>query len=204
MRIVGGSLRGRRLHAPTGDATRPTSDRLRETLFDILAHRMGLPDETTRVLDLFAGTGALGLEALSRGATHATFVDDGRVAQRLLRENISKCRAQARCQVVTRSAVKLGPCPSDPATLVFLDPPYGRKLGESALAAARVLPTTVARSAPTSPAADLVQPPSVRRGAGSPVFLNSELTPQSQAPLAAREPGPHPPRRLLPRHLPEA
>lgn len=141
MRIIAGEYRGLTLAAlGKGDAgahLRPTTDRVRESLFSMLAGgRFGDPITDAVVLDLFAGTGALGLEALSRGATHATFVDDGRVAQRLLRENISKCRAQARCQVVTRSAVKLGPCPSDPATLVFLDPPYGRKLGESALAAA--------------------------------------------------------------------
>jgi 16S rRNA (guanine966-N2)-methyltransferase len=141
VRIIAGDWRGRALASVgKGDAgahLRPTSDRVRESLFSILAGgRFGDPIPEAQVLDLFAGTGALGLEALSRGASQATFVDDGRVAQRLVRENIAKCGAGARATLVTRDATRLGANPGAPATLVFCDPPYGKGLGESALAAA--------------------------------------------------------------------
>ena len=139
MRIIGGENRGLRLAAVgKGDATahlRPSPDRLRESLFSILASD-GLP-ESAMVLDLFAGTGALGLEALSRGAARAVFVETGRVALRLLEENIAKTHREAQVDVLRRDATKLGPCPGDPATLVFLDPPYGKGVGERALATAR-------------------------------------------------------------------
>src|SRR5829696_9026643 len=88
MRIVGGRFRGRALAGPSSDAIRPTSDRLRESIFNILAHSHGDPVAGARVLDLFAGTGAMGLEALSRGATFALFVDDGAQARGLIRENV--------------------------------------------------------------------------------------------------------------------
>lgn len=117
-----------------GDAgahLRPTTDRVRESLFNVLS-RFDLFQEA-RVLDLFAGTGALGLEALSRGAAHAVFVDQGRVAQKLLRENIAKLRVQDKTQVIARDARRLPPCEGAPCTLVFLDPPYGMNLGASAL-----------------------------------------------------------------------
>ena len=139
MRIIGGHFGGRRL-APIGkgDAAahlRPTSDRVRESLFNVLAN--GWPERLAgaRVLDLFAGTGALGLEALSRGAAHVTFVEQGRVALRLLRANIRLCAAEDRATVLARDARRPGPAPA-PRDLIFLDPPYGKGLGERALAAA--------------------------------------------------------------------
>src|SRR5258706_13594460 len=89
MRIVGGRLRGRTLAAPQSHAIRPTADRLREALFNILVHAYGDPITDARVLDLFAGTGALGIESLSRGAAFALFVDDGAQARALLRENVA-------------------------------------------------------------------------------------------------------------------
>ncbi len=139
MRIIGGENRGLRLASVgKGDAgahLRPTPDRLRESLFSILAGE-GLP-EAALVLDLFAGTGALGLEALSRGAERAVFVETGRVALRLLSENIAKTRREGQTEIIRRDTIKLGLCPGDPATLIFLDPPYGKGLGQRALAAAR-------------------------------------------------------------------
>ncbi len=137
MRIVGGAFRGRRLASlGKGDGRahlRPTADRVRESLFNILAGLGAI--EGARVLDLFAGTGALGLEALSRGAAQATFVESGRTALRLLHENIGLCGAGDRAHVLPRDARRPGPAP-EPCTLVFLDPPYGKGLGEAALAAA--------------------------------------------------------------------
>lgn len=135
MRIVAGKFRGKQLSSPADDSIRPTSDRARESMFNILGSRLGPVLEGKRVLDLFAGTGALGLEALSRGAAHVTFVENGRAAQKLLRENIRLCGAEAATQILPRDARKPGPAPA-PCTLVFLDPPYGKSLGEQALAAA--------------------------------------------------------------------
>ncbi|MDJ1015386.1 MAG: 16S rRNA (guanine(966)-N(2))-methyltransferase RsmD [Paracoccaceae bacterium] len=138
MRIVGGRFRGLRLaEVGKGDRSahlRPTSDRVRESLFNLLTNG-ALGDVVTGAvaLDLFAGTGALGLEALSRGATRAVFVDDGRVAQRLIAENLAKARAEDRARVLKRDAVRLPRNDGEAATLVFLDPPYGRGLGEKAL-----------------------------------------------------------------------
>lgn len=141
MRIVGGTFRGRRLAAlGKGDAgahLRPTSDRVRESLFSMLeGGRFGDPIDGARVLDLFAGTGALGLEALSRGAAQVTFVDDGRVAQKLLAENIASLGLRDVTRVIRASALRLPPA-EDAAQLIFLDPPYGKDLGPKALAAAR-------------------------------------------------------------------
>lgn len=141
MRIVGGEFRGRRLAAVgKGDAgahLRPTADRVRESLFSMLeGGRFGDPVDGARVLDLFAGTGALGLEALSRGAAHVTFVDDGRVAQKLLAENIAALAVKDRARVIRASALRL-PVAEAPAKLIFLDPPYGKGMGEKALVAAR-------------------------------------------------------------------
>ncbi|MEC7297265.1 MAG: 16S rRNA (guanine(966)-N(2))-methyltransferase RsmD [Pseudomonadota bacterium] len=141
MRIVGGTFRGRRLAAlGKGDAgahLRPTSDRVRESLFSMLeGGRFGDPIDGARVLDLFAGTGALGLEALSRGAAQVTFVDDGRVAQKLLAENIATLGLRDATRVIRASALRLPPA-EDAAQLIFLDPPYGKDLGPKALAAAR-------------------------------------------------------------------
>lgn len=142
MRIVGGAWRGTRLaEVGAGDAAahlRPTTDRVREAVFNLIAHggyREPAPPIGQRVLDLFAGTGALGLEALSRGATAATFVETGRPALALLRANIARLGAGARTDVRTTDATRLGPC-TTPYDLVFLDPPYGQRLGEAALASA--------------------------------------------------------------------
>ena len=141
MRIIAGTHRGTALASVgKGDAgahLRPTSDRVRESLFSMLAGgRFGDPITDARVLDLFAGTGALGLEALSRGADAAVFVDDGRVAQKLIRDNIATLGAATRATLVGRDAIRLGPCPGEAHTLVFCDPPYGKSLGEKALGAA--------------------------------------------------------------------
>src|SRR5881394_2000398 len=138
MRIVGGRLRGRALAAPKSQAIRPTADRLRESLFNILAHAYGDPVSGARALDLFAGTGALGLEALSRGASFALFVDDGAEARALMRQNIETLGLAAATRIFRRDATKLGPAhPVEPFSLAFLDPPYGKGLAEQALAAMR-------------------------------------------------------------------
>src|SRR5216110_296560 len=138
MRIVGGRLRGRALAAPKTQAIRPTADRLREALFNILAHAYGDPVGGARVLDLFAGTGALGLEALSRGAAFALFVDDAAEARALIRENVAALGLGGVSRVYRRDATNLGAAhPVEPFSLVFLDPPYRAGLAEKALAAAR-------------------------------------------------------------------
>lgn len=138
MRIVGGRLRGRALAAPKSQAIRPTADRLRESLFNILIHAYGDPVTGARVLDLFAGTGALGLEAASRGAAFALFVDDGAEARALLRQNVEALGLAAITRIFRRDATKLGPAhPVEPFSLVFLDPPYGKGLAEKALVSAR-------------------------------------------------------------------
>ena len=137
MRIVAGAWRGRRLKAPLGEATRPTSDRARQAIFDMIAHapfagRAALHD--AHVLDAFAGTGAMGLEALSRGAARASFIEQDRAALSALRANIAACRAEGRCTVLAADALR-PPRAALPATLVFLDPPYGQGLVAPALAA---------------------------------------------------------------------
>jgi len=138
MRIVGGRLRGRALGAPKSAAIRPTADRLREALFNILAHAYGDPVTDARVLDLFAGTGALGLEAVSRGAAFALFVDDAAEARALLRGNVEALGLGGVTRIFRRDATRLGAAhPVEPFSLVFADPPYGRGLAEQALAAAR-------------------------------------------------------------------
>ena len=139
MRIIAGTHRGTTLaDVGKGDDDahlRPTSDRVRESLFNVLqGGRFGDPVKGARVLDLFAGTGALGLEALSRGAVHVTFVDNGRVAQKLIRENIAKLRRQSDTALLTTDSAQLpagGAC-----GLIFLDPPYGKNLGGKALSVA--------------------------------------------------------------------
>ncbi|MEM8741449.1 MAG: 16S rRNA (guanine(966)-N(2))-methyltransferase RsmD [Pseudomonadota bacterium] len=143
MRIVGGRFRGAKLADPgPGDPAarlRPTSDRVREALFNLLAHggfRAPPPPETCRVLDLFAGTGALGLEALSRGAAMAVFIDDGSVARGLIRRNAETLGLTGQVKIWRRDATYLGPCRGAPFDLVFLDPPYGHGLGAAALASA--------------------------------------------------------------------
>src|SRR6201996_634315 len=138
MRVVGGSLRGRTLAAPKSQSIRPTADRLREALFNILIHAYGDPVTGARVLDLFAGTGALGIEALSRGAAFSLFIDDGAEARALLRENVTALGLGGTSRIFRRNATKLGPVhPLEPFSLVFLDPPYGRGLAEEALDSAR-------------------------------------------------------------------
>ena len=138
MRIVGGDFRGRALVAPSGRETRPTADRLRQTVFDILAHGgHGDVVKGARVLDLFAGTGALGLEALSRGAAYALFIEEAVAARGAIRSNIEALGLTGRTRVFRRDATRLGPAGTvAPFTLVFADPPYGKGLGEQALASA--------------------------------------------------------------------
>lgn len=131
MRIIAGQWRGRPLVAPPGDSTRPTSDRAREGLFSMLASRLGSFDGL-RVADLFAGTGALGLEALSRGAAHCTFIERERSAIVAIERNIAKLDAGARSEVRTGAVERAGP-PREPFDLVFMDPPYGEGLTQAAL-----------------------------------------------------------------------
>lgn len=138
MRVVGGRLRSRPLAGPKSAGIRPTSDRLREALFNILVHGYGDPVTGARVLDLFAGSGALGIEAMSRGAAYALFVDDGVEARALLRGNIETLGLGGVTRIFRRDATRLGPAhPLEPFSLVFLDPPYGKGLAEKALASAR-------------------------------------------------------------------
>jgi 16S rRNA (guanine966-N2)-methyltransferase len=134
MRIVGGKFKGRGLKTPSSSIVRPTSDRLRETVFNILAHAYDHACEGARVIDLFAGTGALGIEALSRGATLALFVDDSNEGRALLRANTEALGLGGITRIMRRDATKLGPMPpQEPFNLVFLDPPYGRDLAPRAL-----------------------------------------------------------------------
>jgi 16S rRNA (guanine966-N2)-methyltransferase len=138
MRIVGGRLGGRTLAAPKSQNVRPTSDRLRESLFNILAHRSDDAITGARVLDLFAGTGALGLEAISRGAVFALFIDDGAEARALIRQNVEALGLGGLTRVFRRDATRLGGVhPNEPFGLVFLDPPYRKGLAEKALASLR-------------------------------------------------------------------
>ena len=138
MRVVGGKLRSRPIAGPKSDAVRPTSDRLREALFNILTHSYGDPVTGARVLDLFAGTGALGIEAISRGADYALFVDEGVEARALLRDNVESLGLGGVTRIFRRDASKLGPAhPLDPFSLIFLDPPYGKGLAEKSLISAR-------------------------------------------------------------------
>lgn len=145
MRIVAGQWRGRVLSAPSGTITRPTADRVRQALFDILLHAPWAGRacvDGAVVLDVFAGTGAMGLEALSRGAARAMFIEQDRAALASLRANIAACRAEERCLVL---AMDMGQVPTgEAASLVFLDPPYGMGLIGVALARLR----SVGRIAP--------------------------------------------------------
>jgi 16S rRNA (guanine966-N2)-methyltransferase len=138
MRLVGGKLRSRPLAGPKSNVVRPTSDRLREALFNILAHSHDDPLTGGRVLDLFAGTGALGIEAISRGAAYALFVDDGVEARALLRDNVETLGLGGVTRIFRRDATRLGLAhPIEAFSLVFLDPPYGKGLAEKALLSAR-------------------------------------------------------------------
>ena len=131
MRIIAGEWRGRQLKAPQGDTTRPTADRTRETLFSMLISRLG-SFEGLVVADLFAGSGALGLEALSRGAERAIFVEQDAAALRSLRDNVANLRAQQKCDVRAGSVLALGPA-KQPVDLILMDPPYESGAGAVAL-----------------------------------------------------------------------
>lgn len=131
MRIIAGEWRGRTVNAPAGETTRPTADRTRETLFSMLTSRLG-SFEGLAVADLFAGSGALGLEALSRGAASALFVEQDAAAVRAIRANIAALGAQARCEVRACSALSLGPA-KQPLDVILLDPPYGTGAGAVAI-----------------------------------------------------------------------
>ncbi len=131
LRIIAGEWRGRKLQAPAGDTTRPTADRTRETLFSMLVSRIGNFDGLV-VADLFAGSGALGLEALSRGAASCVFVEQDAAALRALRANIAALRAAPQCNVRASSVLALGPAKA-PLDLILLDPPYGSGAGAVAL-----------------------------------------------------------------------
>ena len=136
MRIVAGKFRGKQLSSPEDDSIRPTADRVRESVFNILASRLGPNFDGLRVLDLFAGTGALGLEALSRGASNVVFVDTGAEARGLIRDHIEAFGAGGVAKLLRRDATALGPAGTmGPVDLVFLDPPYDRGRGEQALVA---------------------------------------------------------------------
>ena len=140
MRIVAGDWRGRTLVAPAGQGTRPTADRVRQALFDMLMHaewggRAAI--EGAVVLDVFAGTGALGLEALSRGAAHACFIENDPAALKALRANVAACQAGDRAEIVGGDVLKVGAARTGPASVVFLDPPYGQNLVPRALARLR-------------------------------------------------------------------
>ncbi|MCJ2015673.1 16S rRNA (guanine(966)-N(2))-methyltransferase RsmD [Methylobacterium sp. J-076] len=137
MRIVGGQWRGRRLATPRTDAIRPTSDRLRESLFNVLTHGYDDAVAGARVLDLFSGTGALGFEALSRGASYALLVDEGAEARSVIRTNIEAFGAEGVTRLFRRDATKLGEAgPAGRFSLLFCDPPYGRDLAPAALTSA--------------------------------------------------------------------
>jgi 16S rRNA (guanine966-N2)-methyltransferase len=166
MRIVAGRLRGRTLAGPTGSQTRPTADRVRQALFDMLLHAAwGGRDmvEGVRVLDVFAGTGALGLEALSRGAAHVTFIEQDHAALVALRANIAACRVEDCCTVLAADA--LAASPSGTPSLVFLDPPYRHDLvrrvlarlhGVGSIAPGALIVAETARDEPTPTALPLL------------------------------------------------
>src|SRR6201986_3268790 len=138
MRVVGGRLKGRNLASPSSREIRPTADRLRESVFNILVHAYADPVADARVLDLFAGTGALGIEAVSRGAAFTLFVDNGAEARALLRNNVEALGLGGVTKVYRRDATNLGPAhPMEPFALAFLDPPYGKGLAEKSLASLR-------------------------------------------------------------------
>lgn len=138
MRVVGGALRGRPLATPRDASIRPTTDRTREAVFNVLAHRFDDALEGARVLDLFAGTGALGIEALSRGASHCVFIEESAEGRGLIRTNVEAFGLTGRTKIFRRDATDLGSVGTiAPFTLLFADPPYGKGLGERALQSAR-------------------------------------------------------------------
>ena len=134
MRIVGGEFRGRAIAAPQTDDVRPTTDRARETLFNVLGHAYAESLEGTRAIDLFAGTGALGLEAVSRGCRFCLFVEEGSAGRALLRRNVEAFGLMGRTKIWRRDATRMGPVQQAPFALAFADPPYGKGLGERAAA----------------------------------------------------------------------
>lgn len=137
MRIVGGEFRGRPLATPRSDSIRPTTDRVREAVFNVIAHAYPERLEGARVLDLFAGTGALGLEALSRGASHGIFIEESAEGRGLIRDNVEAFGLQGRTKIFRRDATALGTVGTiAPFNLVFADPPYGKGFGEKALKSA--------------------------------------------------------------------
>lgn len=134
MRIVGGRLRGRPIAGPVGDAIRPTSDRLREAIFNILLHAHDDAVAGARVLDLFAGTGAMGIEALSRGAAQALFVEDASAARGLIRQNLDALGLGDAGRLFRRDATRMGSAASqEPYSVAFCDPPYAQDLAGRAL-----------------------------------------------------------------------
>lgn len=134
MRIVGGKFRGRHLQSPKSNLIRPTTDRTRESLFNILQSRYRDHLQDCRMLELFAGTGAVGLEALSRGASYVLFVEKGAEGRAVLRTNVDQLSLHGCTRIFKRDATKLGPIGKMvPFDLVFADPPYGKTLGEQAL-----------------------------------------------------------------------
>ncbi len=137
MRIIAGALRGRVLQAPAGLATRPTAQRMRQALFDMLMHAPWAEGRVggARVLDAFAGTGALGLEALSRGAASCVFLEKDRAALAVVRANVAACRMETAAQVVAGDALRPPALAGAGCDLVFLDPPYGQDLVPKAVAA---------------------------------------------------------------------
>lgn len=137
MRIVGGTLRGRPLATPRSDAIRPTSDRTREAVFNVIAHNWPERLDGARVLDLFSGTGALGLEALSRGAAQCLFIEETAEGRGLIRTNVEAFGLQGRAKIFRRDATRMGEVGTiAPFDLVFADPPYGKGLAERALESA--------------------------------------------------------------------
>jgi 16S rRNA (guanine966-N2)-methyltransferase len=138
MRVTGGNFGGRTLKGPSSQKIRPTSDKLRQAVFNILAHAYDDPISGARSLDLFAGTGALGIEALSRGAAFTLFVEESAEARALIRENVETLQLTGVTKIYRRDATKLGPRGAfEPFTLVFCDPPYGKGFAEKALESAR-------------------------------------------------------------------
>lgn len=138
MRVTGGDFGGRTLKSPASQKIRPTSDKLRQAIFNILAHGYGDPVSGARVLDLFAGTGALGIEALSRGAAFTLFVEEAAEARALIRANVETLSLTGVTKIFRRDATRLGPRGAfEPFSLVFCDPPYGKGFAEKALASAR-------------------------------------------------------------------
>jgi len=135
MRIVAGKFRGASIEAPKGLATRPTSDRVRQALFNVLEHGPARFDfEGARVLDLFAGSGALGLEALSRGARYAVFIEESPAARAAIKRNVEALGLTGVTKIRRRDATKLGEAGTlQPFQLIFCDPPYGKRLAERAL-----------------------------------------------------------------------